>query len=329
MKNILITGGAGYIGSHIVELLISKNLNVIIIDNLISGYKKLINKKAKFFEIDIKNSKKIKEIIIENKIDSVIHLAASLDVNESQINPKKYYQNNVEGTQYLINACKKTSVKNFIFASTAAVYKDKIFKVSEKSPLKPKSFYGKTKLKSEIIIKKSFKKIKINYAILRYFNVVGSSFTKKIGQINKYDLLFKNLSSACLKKRPSIFIYGNDYKTKDGTCVRDFIHVSDLADIHWLILKKINKINKSVILNCGYGKGFTVLEIANAFKKISSPNLKIKFKIRRKADLEEIIANNTNLKKFIKWKPRYNNLRLMVKSCINWEKKIKKIYAKY
>lgn len=324
IKNILVTGGAGYIGSHIVETLIKKKYKVFIIDNLSNGYKRLINKKAKFYNLDIRDKFKIAKIIKDNKIDSVIHLAALLDVNESQSKPKKYYSNNINGTVNILNSIKKTSVKNFIFSSTAAVYKDGIYKVTEKSPLKPKSVYGKTKLKSEYFIKKLLDKQKINYAILRYFNIVGASPSNKIGQINKYDLLFKNLSLATLKKRPLINIYGNDYNTSDKTCIRDFIHVSDIADIHLKILQKIDNISKSVTLNCGYGKGRSVLEVVNSFIKNSKKDIKIIYKKRRLADLSQIVANNNKLKNFISWKPRFLNLDKAVKTCLAWEKKLNK-----
>lgn len=329
MKNILITGGAGYIGSHVSEYFLKKNLNVFIIDNLSSGYKKLINKKSRFFNIDINNTKKISKIILSYKIDTIVHLAASLDVNESLKKPKKYYKNNVHGTKSLLKACYKTEVKNFIFSSTAAVYKDKVFKVKENTIKKPKSIYGKTKLKAEEIIKKFAKKNKINYAILRYFNVVGASLSNKIGQINSYDLLFKNLSQTILKPLPLINIYGNNYKTKDGTCIRDFINVIDIADIHFKVLKKINKTSKSIILNCGYGKGKSVLNVVKTFEKISKKKVKIVFKKRRKADLEQIIADTNLLKRFLSWSPKYDNLNLTVRSCLKWEKKIRNINAKY
>lgn len=328
MKNILITGGAGYIGSHITEILIRKKFNVLIVDDLSTGYRRLINKRAKFYNLNINNFKKLKKIITQNKIDSVMHLAAKLDVNESQKKPKKYYNTNVRGTHTLIKACKDSEVRNFIFSSTAAVYKDKIFKVKENSPTFPKSVYGKTKLKAEEMIKKSFSGKKTNYAILRYFNIVGASSSNKIGQINKYDLLFKNLSSSIIKKKPYIHIYGNDYKTKDGTCIRDFIHVSDISNIHVQVLKKINYTKKSLILNCGYGIGRTVLEVAKTFAKVSKKKLSIIYKPRRKADLEQITADVTKLKKVLSWKPKFNSLSLMVKSCIKWEKLIKNTYVK-
>ena len=200
IKNILITGGAGYIGSHISEVLIKNKKNIFIIDNLSTGHRKLINKKAKFFKIDIQQTNKVKEIIKKNNIDSVIHLAAVLSVGESQKKPKKYNKINVVGTKNLLLALKTTKVKNFIFSSTCAVYCDGLIKVNEKSKLKPTSVYGKTKLKGERIISSFSKRNKLNFGILRFFNVVGASTTNKIGQINKGDQLFKNLSLEIKKK---------------------------------------------------------------------------------------------------------------------------------
>ena len=265
---VLVTGGAGYIGSHVTETLLKKNKKVFLVDNLSTGHKKLINKKAKFFKLDIANKHGIKKIIEKYKIDSIIHLAAHLIIGEGQKKPKKYYKNNVLGTKKLMEACKNTTVKNFIFSSTAAIYKEGQYKVSENSMIKPKSVYGKTKIKAENLIINFAKKNKINYGILRYFNIAGASPSGKIGLINKKsDHLFKNFSSEIMKKRPKLKIYGSDYKTKDGSCIRDFIHVSDIAQIHYLILEKINKLKISKILNCGYNKGISVLEVAKEFKK--------------------------------------------------------------
>jgi UDP-glucose 4-epimerase len=321
IKNILLTGGAGYIGSHIAEILVKRKKNVFIVDNLSTGYKRLINKKAKFFKLDIHNSKKINQIIVKNKIDSVIHLAASLVIGVGEKYPKRYFKNNVVGTQSVLNACKGTPVKNFIFSSTAAVYKDGFYRVSENSILKPKSVYGKTKLKAEELIKKYCNNLKINYGILRYFNIVGGSPTGKIGLINKSDHLFKNFSTEILKKKPLLKIYGSNYNTKDGSCIRDFIHVSDIAEIHSKVLEKIENLKKSKIFNCGYNKGTSVLEVAKEFQKQSLNDVNIIKLTRRKGDLAKIIAANNKLKKFIKWKPKYNKLSLIVKSCLNWEKK--------
>ena len=324
VKNVLITGGAGYIGSHVTETLLKKNKKVFLVDNLSTGHKKLINKKAKFFKLDIANKRGIKKIIEKYKIDSIIHLAAHLIIGEGQKKPKKYYKNNVLGTKKLMEACKNSTVKNFIFSSTAAIYKEGQYKVSENSIIKPKSVYGKTKIKAENLIINFAKKNKINYGILRYFNIAGASPSGKIGLINKKsDHLFKNFSSEIMKKRPKLKIYGSDYKTKDGSCIRDFIHVSDIAQIHYLILEKINKLKISKILNCGYNKGISVLEVAKEFKKQSSKKVNIIFTKRRKDDLIKIIASNKKLKNFVKWRPKFDNLSKIVKSCIIWERKIR------
>ena len=322
IKNILITGGAGYIGSHVAEILLKKNKKIFVVDNLTTGHRKLINKKVRFFKLDISNTKKINKILVFYNIDSVIHLAANLIIGEGEKNPKKYYKNNVLGTQKLLAACKKTNVKNFIFSSTAAIYKEGQYQVSEKSTIKPKSIYGKTKIKAENLIISYAKKNKINYGILRYFNIAGSSPSNKIGLINKKsDHLFKNFSIEVMKKKPKLKIYGTDYKTKDGSCIRDFIHVSDIAEIHYLILEKINKLNISKILNCGYNKGSSVLDVAKEFKRQTSKKVDIIYVQRRKNDLIKIIASNKRLINFIKWRPKFNNLSKIVKSCIKWEKK--------
>jgi UDP-glucose 4-epimerase len=320
MKNILVTGGAGYIGSHIVEQLVKKSfLNIFIVDDLSTGHKRLISKKANFIKANINKTQLIKKIILKNKIDTIIHLAAKTIVTESEKKPKLYYNVNVLGTRSLLNAAKNSSVKNFLFSSTAAVYGSKIRFVNENSRTLPDSVYGKTKLQAENLVKKEFKK---NYIILRYFNVVGASPSKKIGLINKYGQLFKNFAVEILKKKPKLNVYGNDYNTADGTCIRDFIHVSDLADIHLKVLFKVSKNNKSIILNCGYGKGFSVLEVVNNFKKFSKNKVLVKFEKRRKAEIVESVANVIKLKKYLKWRPKFFNLSRMIKNSIDWEKKL-------
>ena len=320
MKNILVTGGAGYIGSHIVEKLVKKKfLKIFIVDDLSTGHKRLINKKATFIKANINKTKLIKKIILKNKIDTIIHLAAKTIVTESEKKPKLYYKVNVLGTKSLLNAAKNSLVKNFLFSSTAAVYGSKIRYVNENSKTFPDSIYGKTKLQAENLVKRNFKK---NYIILRYFNVVGASPSKKIGLINRYGQLFKNFAVEILKNEPKLSVYGKDYDTKDGTCIRDFIHVSDLAEIHLKVLLKVSKNDKSVILNCGYGKGFSVLEVVNNFKKFSKNKVTVKFQKRRKAEIVESIANVTKLKNYLKWKPKFFNLNKMIKNSIDWEKKL-------
>ena len=322
MNNILITGGAGYIGSHVSEVLSKNKKKIFIVDNLSTGFKQLLHKKVKFYKVDILDSKKINQIITRNKIDSVIHLAAVLSVGESEKNPKKYNRINVQGTEKLLKALINTNVKNIIFSSTCAVYKDGFSRVYESTRLKPTSVYGKTKLKSEKLIQSYCKKNKLNYGILRFFNVAGASPSGMIGQINKGDQLFKNLSLEVNKKYPVFKIYGTDYKTKDGTCIRDYIHVSDIAEIHHKVLEKIDKKNQSRILNCGYGNGVSVYEVVNEFKKYVNKKLRILKLQKRPGDMIKITANNNNLKKFINWKPKFNKLSVMVKSSLLWEKKL-------
>ena len=322
IKNILVTGGAGYIGSHIIEILIKKRKNIFIVDNLTTGHKRLVNKKAKFFKLNILKTNELKQIIIKYNIDSIIHLAANLVIGEGEKRPKQYFKTNVIGTKSVLNALKGTKVKNFLFSSTAAIYKDGNYRVTENSQIKPKSIYGKTKVKAENLIRFNCKKIKINYGILRYFNIAGASPTGKIGLLNKSDNLFKNFSNQIVKKNPVLKIYGTDYKTKDGSCIRDFIHVYDIAEIHLKVLEKINRLNVSKILNCGYDKGVSVLEVAREFKNQSFKNVKILRTNRRKKDIVKIIASNNKLKNFINWRPKFNSLNKIVKSCLNWERKI-------
>jgi len=322
MKKILITGGAGYIGSHVAEVLTKNKKKIFIVDNLSTGFKKLINKKAKFYNANILNTKKIKQIIINNQIDSIIHLAGSLIISVGEKKPKLYYKNNVLGTKSVLSACKNTSVKNFIFSSTAAVYKDNQKIVHEKSKIQPKSVYGKTKIRAEKLIISCCKKKKINYAILRYFNVCGASPSGKVGLISNTDSLFKNISLALNKKKPIIKIYGNNYSTPDGTSIRDYIHVSDLADAHYKILRKISEINKSLIINCGYNRGVSVNNVVKEFTKQSNKKIKILYQKRRAGDLAVVIANNKKLKKIINWSPKYFKLGTIVQTCIKWEKTI-------
>jgi UDP-glucose 4-epimerase len=321
-QNILITGGAGYIGSHIVELLIKNKANIIVIDNLATGHKKLLNKKAIFFKEDIRNKTAIKKIINDYEISSIIHLAGLLNISESEKNKKEYYNNNVEGTLNLVNSCKNTFVKKIIFSSSCSIYGNVKGAVNEKRKPNPQSYYALTKYKAEEIIKKFSKKYNYKYGILRYFNVAGASPSGKIGEIEtSHGHLIKNISIQSLKKKPIISIYGNDYKTKDGTCVRDYIHVSDLADIHIKTLNHINKNSKSLILNCGYGRPYSVLEIANIFKK-KNKNTQINYKNRRPGDIAEVYSNTNKIDKILKFKPKYDNLEYILNSARMWEKRL-------
>jgi len=321
--NILITGGAGYIGSHIVEQLTKKNNNIFILDNLETGNKILINKRANFIKGDIKNKKLVNKIIKEYKIKTIIHLAAYLNVSEAEKNKSKYRKNNIEGTQNLLLACKNSEVKNFIFSSSCSIYGNIKGNVSEKIKPNPQGYYAYTKFIGEKLVKKYSQNYKFKYGILRYFNVAGASESGKIGEIEtSYGHLIKNIAIESLKQKPLINIFGNNYQTRDGTCVRDYIHVSDLANIHIKGLNYLKKNKKSFILNCGYGKGYSVLEIVNLFKKIKK-NLTIKYKKRRAGDIAQVYSNTKKFYKLFRWKPKHNDMYSIIKSAIKWEKKIK------
>ena len=322
-QNILVTGGAGYIGSHIVELLVKTKANIIILDNLVTGHKKLLNKKAIFIKEDINNKTKLTQIINDYKINSIVHLAGLLNVSEAEKNKKKYYKNNVDGTLNLVHSCKNSSVRNIIFSSSCSIYGNVRGSVSEKKKPNPQGYYALTKYKAEEIIKKFSKKYNYEYGILRYFNVAGASPSGKIGEIEtSHGHLIKNIAIQSLKKKPVISIYGNDYKTKDGTCVRDYIHVSDLANIHIKALKYINKNSKSLILNCGYGKPYSVLEISNILKK-KNKDTKINYKKRRPGDIAQVYSNTKKLDKILRLKPKYDSLKYILESAYKWEKRLK------
>jgi UDP-glucose 4-epimerase len=320
--SILITGGAGYIGSHVTEKFVNRKYEVIILDNLVTGHKKLINPKANFIKVDINNSKLVNNILKQYNVRTIIHLAAYLNVSEAEKSKLKYWKNNVTGTEALLSACKNSNVKNFIFSSSCSIYGNVKGSVNERVKPNPQGYYAYTKFKGEELIKYYAKKYKFKYGILRYFNVAGASNSGLIGQIESNDQLIKNIAIQFFKEKPIINIFGSDYPTKDGTCVRDYIHVSDLADIHIKGLDYLERNKKSFILNCGYGKRYSVLEIVNIFKRIKN-NLIIDYQKRRPGDIAQVYSNTKKLKQLLKWKSKYNNMNKIIKSAINWEKKIK------
>ena len=256
--NYLITGGAGYIGSCVSQFLIDKGHRVIIIDNLSTGLKKNIPKKAKLFKFNIQDTNKLNMLFDKNKIDIVMHFAAYINNEESIKRPKKYFQNNYLNGKKFFSSCIKNGIKKIIYSSTAAVYGNKNKKASESDSLNPMSPYPRTKLKLERYLEKNKKKI--SCIILRYFNVAGADNKLRCGfNIKKGYNLILNLCKAAVKKE-KLKINGVDYKTKDGTTIRDFIHVSDLAEIHYKVSKFVNNKKIFFILNCGYGFGFSVLD---------------------------------------------------------------------
>ena len=323
MRNkILVTGGAGYIGSKLSYDLTDKGFKVVVFDNLSTGSRKLLNKKVKFYKIDISKSTKMKKIIKKEKINTIFHLAASLDVNESMKKPMKYYLNNVVGTENLLKSIYgNKSIKKFIFSSTCAVYGNVEKElVDEKNNCNPVSHYGSSKLIAEKIIKNFAEKNNCSAAILRYFNVIGADYKLRTGIIRSSNQLVKKLSNNIKEKNYTVNIFGNDYSTKDGTCVRDYIDVNDLSKIHIDVMKKLNN-HKFKILNCGYNKGFSVLDIVKNFEKVIKKKININYKKRREGDVERIRANSNKLIKFTK-KIYKSNIIKSLRNSLMWENKI-------
>jgi UDP-glucose 4-epimerase len=317
-SSILVTGGAGYIGSKVVKDLINKNFNVIVVDNLSTGYKKLIQKKAIFYKCNIANKNKISQIIKINNVKTIFHFAASLNVAESYFKPKKYNLNNYEYTKRLLDLAQKLDVENFIFSSTCAVYDENLKKVTENSKKKPKSNYGKSKLKAERYIQSKVKK-NFNFAILRYFNVAGADIKNKIGCINQTGQLVKNLSQNIAAKNYFIDVYGNNYKTKDGTCIRDYVLLDDISKIHIASLEYLMKNKKNIILNCGYGKGYSVLDVIKEFEKNIRKKININFKKKRKGDLSSVVCDTKKIKKLLGINLSKSPMKKIVKTSIQWE----------
>jgi UDP-glucose 4-epimerase len=323
MKNFLVVGGAGYIGSVLVNYLIDLGYKVVVIDNLSTGHKFLINKKAIFFRLDINNFGKLNTFFKKFYFDAVFHFAAATSVKESEKKPLKYYRINVDGTQNLLNCICKKKIKYFIFSSTCAVYgNSKKEKVNELDSTIPISNYAKSKLLSEILIKNYAKKFKFKYAILRYFNVVGADSKLRSGQVYKGPLV-KNIAKNISNKNYSIKLFGSNYNTKDGTTIRDYIDVNDLSELHILSLKKLFRF-KSFTLNCGYNIGYSVIEIIQKFESLANKKIFINYFPRIKSDVTKIYSNNKFLKfLFPLWKRKFG-IADSIRSALAWENILKK-----
>ena len=320
---ILLTGGAGYIGSHVLLSIIENKHEVIVIDDLSTGNKKLIPENIKLINTNINNSEKISNLLVEENFDLLLHFAGFVKVEESVQKPDKYFKNNTDNAIELFETCYKHNLQNIIFSSTAAAYGNPSNNESirEDENLNPLNPYGESKVKTEEYLLKN--KDKFNSIILRYFNVAGADPELRSGLItNQPTHLIKILSEVVVGKREKIYVYGNDYNTEDGTAIRDYIHVSDLASIHleaanYLLEKKISN-----IFNCGYGKGYSVLEVINIAKKIYGEKIKFEYDKRRPGDAEKLISNVDKLHQHINWKPKFYNLDLIIQTAVEWEKKI-------
>ena len=320
---VILTGGAGYIGSHVALNLIDSGHDVHIIDNLSTGNISLIPNKAMFTKCDITDSAKIDDIFKTNQFDIIMHFAGYIQVEESVNFPEKYFKNNTTDAIKFFKICKNNNLNKVIFSSTAAVYGNSQNgnNVSEEDILKPENPYAKSKMETENFLRENSSDFK--YIILRYFNVAGADLNLRAGQVSKKSThLIKILSELAIGKRDNIEVFGNDYNTHDGTAVRDYIHVSDLADIHIQVAKYLLKNDISEIFNCGYGNGYSVLDVINSVIKITNNSINYKMANRRNGDVEKLISKINKLQKHINWNPKYNDLETIIKSSIDWEKKI-------
>ena len=321
--NFLLTGGAGYIGSHAALCLLDAGHNVHIIDNLSTGDEKLIPKDAEFTRCNIDDEENISSILNSNNFDVLMHFAGFIQVEESVKFPEKYFKNNADNAIKLFKICKKNGLDKIVFSSTAAAYglvrENKL--IDESTNLNPQNPYAESKIKTENFLfenKNNFK-----FVILRYFNVAGADKNLRSGQISKRSThLIKILSEVAIGKRDQIEIYGNDYNTPDGTAIRDYIHVSDLADIHLEVAKYLIEKLESNLFNCGYGNGFSVLDVVNTANKICQNKINYKFSTRREGDVEKLIAETSKISKHIQWQPKHNDLEEIINSSIKWEEKI-------
>jgi UDP-glucose 4-epimerase len=320
-KNILITGGAGYIGSHAARAFLNKGYNVTIVDNLSTGFTEAIPHGCDFVEADVRDIKKITEILIQKEITGVVHFAAKIIVPESLSDPLCYYDNNTVGVIRILEAMKNASVKKIIFSSTAAVYGDaKAQLIKEETPLAPISPYGCSKYFSECILRDSGAAYGIKSVILRYFNVAGASIDGTNGQRSKNaSHLIKLASETALGLRSELKITGVDYKTKDGTGIRDYIHVEDLVDIHVEAYAYLEKGGESETFNCGYGQGYSVREVVSAIQEVSGVNFKTIEAPRRPGDVESLVSQTHKLNEILLWKPRFNDLKLICHTAFIWE----------
>ncbi|MGE0631063.1 MAG: UDP-glucose 4-epimerase GalE [Pseudobdellovibrionaceae bacterium] len=321
---ILVTGGAGYIGSHTVKQLVEQGHQVWVLDNLITGFQWAISPKAEFVKGDIRDTELVKSILEKMKADAVIHFAAHLDVGESVREPLKYWNNNVGGSVSLLQACSETGVKFFVFSSTAAVYGNPSeAMVSESDLPAPINPYGESKLAVEKILRDLSSSTKMKSVILRYFNVAGASIDGTLGQATKNAThLIKVACEAACNKRQRIDIFGTDYKTPDGTGIRDYIHVEDLATAHLDALEYLHKGGEGDTFNVGYGHGFSVRQVLDSVKGVSSCSFETRETARRPGDGAQLIANSEKIKKQLGWKPKHDDLDLICRSAFAWEQKL-------
>lgn len=319
---ILVLGGAGYIGSHTVYELIDEGEDVVIVDNLETGHIEAVHPKARFYKGDIRDRKFIDSVFEKEKIDAVIHFAANSLVGESMVNPLKYYDNNLCGTKVLLESMVAHNIDKIVFSSTAATYGEpERVPILETDKTEPTNTYGETKLSMEKMFKWTSKAHNLRYVSLRYFNACGAHKSGEIGEAHSPEThLIPLILQVPNGQREAISIFGDDYDTKDGTCVRDYIHVTDLAQAHILAVKYLANGNESNIFNLGNGVGFTVKEVIETARKVTNDPIKAIISPRRAGDPARLIASSDKARNVLGWNPQHADLEEIIASAWNWHK---------
>ena len=324
---ILVTGGAGYIGSHMVNTLADAGEHVVVLDNLSTGFEWAIPKGVPLVMGETGDQLRAAALIAEHRVDAIIHFAASIVVPDSVRDPLGYYRNNTVNSRALLEVAVNSGVRQFIFSSTAAVYGNpEQVPVSEDAPLAPMSPYGNSKLMTEMMLKDVGAAYDLNYVILRYFNVAGADPALRTGQSTVGAThLIKVAVETALGKRPKLDVYGTDYNTPDGTCVRDYIHVMDLANAHMAALTHLRGGGDSATFNCGYGHGYSVLEVVDAVKRVSGCDFKVELAPRRPGDPAMIVADSARIRTQLGWAPSFDNLDTIVEHALAWERRLENL----
>ncbi len=322
---VLVTGGAGYIGSHVVKQLGEAGHDIVVYDNLSTGYEWAVTY-GELVVGDMADVEKLEQVFAKHKFEAVLHFAANIVVPESVVNPLKYYSNNTRNTLNLLTIIEKYKTPYMVFSSTAAVYgmpEEKV--INEDIPLAPINPYGASKMMSEQMIRDLSAASHLKHVILRYFNVAGADITSRLGQATPEATHLIKVACECVTgDRDGMVIFGTDYETRDGTCIRDYIHVDDLAKAHVMSLDYMAKGGESQILNCGYGRGFTVSEVIDTVKEKSGQDFPVENVDRRAGDPDALMANNAKIKAVLGWESDHDDLGVIVKSALDWEAKWQK-----